>query len=439
MIQPNHVDFLLVGGTIVTMDADRNVFQNGAIAVKDSRIVWIGTMTPESNPFKPDQTLDVSGKVIIPGLVNTHGHWAMTLFRGLVDDLTLESWLDKIWKVEAAIISPETVIAGSELAMIEMIRSGTTCAADMYWHYTESCDSVRHAGFRMVNGPSFADIPGFEKRQDMNYKAAVDFLDRYQGDPLIHLCMQAHSTYTTNQRMLEDIVRITKERNIGFITHASESKGELELVRNKYGKTPIEVLASVGLLGEKTLLAHCVHLSDAEIEHLAATSTSVSHCPSSNLKLSSGIARVADMVRAGVNVSIGTDGPASNNDLDLFHEAQLAALVQKGITGDPTVLPAEKVFSMLTIDGARALGLGDRVGSLEVGKLADLAVIDFDSVNLTPCYNLYSHLIYGASPADVCHTMIHGKMVMQNRQMLTLEEEKVKSRVRQIAQQIRLI
>ena len=439
MIQPNHVDFLLVGGTIVTMDADRNVFQNGAIAVKDSRIVWIGTMTPESNPFKPDQMLDVSGKVIIPGLVNTHGHWAMTLFRGLVDDLTLESWLDKIWKVEAAIISPETVIAGSELAMIEMIRSGTTCAADMYWHYTESCDSVRHAGFRMVNGPSFADIPGFEKRQDMNYKAAVDFLDRYQGDPLIHLCMQAHSTYTTNQRMLEDIVRITKERNIGFITHASESKGELELVRNKYGKTPIEVLASVGLLGEKTLLAHCVHLSDAEIEHLAATSTSVSHCPSSNLKLSSGIARVADMVRAGVNVSIGTDGPASNNDLDLFHEAQLAALVQKGVTGDPTVLPAEKVFSMLTIDGARALGLGDRVGSLEVGKLADLAVIDFDSVNLTPCYNLYSHLIYGASPADVCHTMIHGKMVMQNRQMLTLEEEKVKSRVRQIARQIRLI
>jgi 5-methylthioadenosine/S-adenosylhomocysteine deaminase len=438
-MQPLNVDFLLVGGTIVTMDAYRNVIQNGILAVKDSKIIWIGTKNQESNQFKPAQTLDISDKVVIPGMVNTHGHWAMTLFRGLVDDLTLESWLAKIWKVEAAVISPETVIAGSELAMIEMIRSGTTCAADMYWHYTESCDSVRRAGFRMVNGPSFADIPGFEKRQDMNYKAAVDFLDRYQGDPLIHLCMQAHSTYTTNQRMLEDIVRITKERNIGFITHASESKGELELVRNKYGKTPIEVLDSVGLLGEKTLLAHCVHLSDAEIEHLAATNTSVSHCPSSNLKLSSGIARVADMVHAGVNVSIGTDGPASNNDLDLFHEALLAALVQKGITGDPTVLPAEKVFSMLTIDGARALGLGDRVGSLEVGKLADLAVIDFDSVNLTPCYNLYSHLIYSASPADVCHTMIHGKMVMQNRQMLTLEEEKVKSKVRQIAQQIRLI
>lgn len=438
-MQPLIVDFLLIGGTIITMDADRNVIQNGMIAVKDSKIVWIGTKYQEDGIFEPVQTLDISDKVVIPGLVNTHGHWAMTLFRGLVDDLTLESWLDKIWKVEAAVISPETVIAGSELAMIEMIRSGTTCAADMYWHFPESCDSARRAGFRVVNGPSFADIPGFEIRQDVNYKSAVNFLDRYQGDPLIHLCMQAHSTYTTNQRMLEDIVRITKERNIGFITHASESKGELELVRAKYGKTPIELLDSVGLLGEKTLLAHCVHLSDAEIEHLAETHTSVSHCPSSNLKLSSGLARVADMVQAGVNVSIGTDGSASNNDLDLFHEAQLAALMQKGVTGDPTVLPAEKVFSMLTIDGARALGLEDLVGSLEVGKLADLAVVDFDSINLTPCYNLYSNLIYAASPADVCHTMIHGKMVMQNRQMLTLDEEKVKSQVRKIAQQVRLI
>ncbi len=217
------------------------------------------------------------------------------------------------------------------------------------------------------------------------------------------------------------------------------SRGELELVRKKYGKSPIEVLDSAGLLGPKTLLAHCVHLSDADIERLAETHTSVSHCPSSNLKLSSGIARVADLVKSGVNVSLGTDGPASNNDLDLFNEAQLAALLQKGLTGDPTVLPAEEVFSMLTINGARALGLQDQVGSLEVGKLADLAVLDFDSVNLTPCYDLYSHLVYAAAPADVCHTMIHGKMVMQDRQMLTLDEEKVKFEVRRIAGQVRLI
>jgi 5-methylthioadenosine/S-adenosylhomocysteine deaminase len=438
-MQSIKADFLLVGGTIITMDPERRVIQNGAVAVKDSKIVWIGAFDPAGAPFDPAQTLDVSGKVIIPGLVNTHGHWAMTLFRGLVDDRPLESWLEKIWKVEAAIISAKSVVAGTELAMIEMIRSGTTCAADMYWLYSEAYEAVRCAGFRMVNGPSFADIPGFENRKDVNASAAEKFLERYQDDPLIHLRIQAHSAYTTNPGMLEDIARIMEERQVGFMTHASESKGELDLVRQKYGKTPIEVLDAVGLLGEKTLLAHCVHLSQAEIERLAETHTSVAHCPTSNLKLSSGIAPVAEMLRAGVNVAIGTDGAASNNDLDLLHEAQLAALVQKGVSGDPTVLPAEKVFSMLTIDGARAVGLADRVGSLEVGKLADLVAVNFDAANLTPCYNLYSHLIYAVSASDVCHTMIHGKLVMLDRHLLTLDEEKVKSEVGEIAQQVRLM
>jgi 5-methylthioadenosine/S-adenosylhomocysteine deaminase len=439
MTQPLKIDFLLLGGTIVTMDTERHVIQNGALAVKDSRIVWIGDIVQVGDQFEPAQKLDIHGKVVIPGLVNTHGHWAMTLFRGLVDDCPLEAWLEKIWKVEAAIVSAETVTIGTQLAMIEMIRSGTTCAADMYWHYPESFDAVIQAGFRMINGPSFALIPGFEDRNHQAYQAAIELLEQYKNEPLLHLYMQAHSTYMTNVKMLEDIAQIKQERNIGFITHAAESKGEMELVHQKYGKTPIEVLDSVNLLSNTTLLAHCVHLSDAEIERLAVTGTNVSHCPSSNLKLSSGIARVADMIRAGVNVSIGTDGPASNNDLDLFHEAQLAALVQKGVTGDPTVLPAEKVFSMLTIDGARAVGLEDQVGSLEVGKLADLAVIDFNAANLTPCFNLYSHFIYATSSADVCHVMIHGKMAMQNQQILTLDEEKIKSEVRRISQQIRLI
>jgi 5-methylthioadenosine/S-adenosylhomocysteine deaminase len=194
-----------------------------------------------------------------------------------------------------------------------------------------------------------------------------------------------------------------------------------------------------GLLGKRTLLAHCVHLSDPEIERLAETGTSVAHCPTSNLKLSSGVARVADMLSAGVNVALGTDGPASNNDLNLFQEAQLAALIQKGVTGNPTVLPAEKVVAMMTIDGARAVGLDDRLGSLEAGKLADITVLDFDSANLTPCYDLYSHLVYAASGSDVCHVIINGKLVMKDRQVLTLDEARVKSEVRQIAQEIRLL
>ncbi len=438
-IQPLAVDFLLTGGTIITMDAEQRILHNGVVVVKNGQIEWIGARDELGDRFDAAQTLDLSGKVLIPGLINAHGHWAMTLFRGLVDDRPLESWLQTIWKVEAAFVNAANVTVGSELAMVEMIRCGTTCAADMYWQYEETFESIRRAGFRLVNGPIFAEIPGFENRENVSYDSALELLDRYQNDPLIHLRIQAHSTYTTNLRILEDIARIAEDRHLGFITHASESKGELEIVKQKYGKSPIEVLDSVGLLGKDTLLAHCVHLSDREIERLASTGTSIVHCPSSNLKLSSGIARIADLLHAGVNVAIGTDGPASNNDLDLFHEAQLAALVQKGITGDPTVLPAEKVFAMLTIDGARAVGLADRIGSIEVGKLADLAVLDFDAVNLTPCYDLYSHLVYAASAADVCHVMVNGRLVMQNREMLTLDEERIKSQIRSVAQQIRLI
>ncbi|MBI9050830.1 MAG: amidohydrolase [Anaerolineaceae bacterium] len=438
-MQTLNVDTLFTNAIIITMDADHRIINNGMLAVKDASIVWIGTTDAQDIQFTCMQTLDLTGKVIIPGLINTHGHWAMTLFRGLVDDLRLEAWLEKIWQVEAAAINPQTVVTGSEFAVIEMLKAGTTCAADMYWQYFESFDAVKASGFRMVNGPSFADIPGFEHRRDVNYKAAVEFLDHYANDPLIHLCIQAHSTYMTNIQMLEDILRISNDKQIGFITHAAESEGELAQVQQKHGKRPIQVLDDMDLLGEKTLLAHCVHLTDEEIERLAETGTSVSHCVSSNLKLSSGIARIADMVKAGVNVSLGTDGPASNNDLDLLHEAQIAALVQKGITKDPTVLPAEQMFEMLTINGARAVGLSDKIGSLEVGKLADLAVLDFDAVNLTPYYDLYSHLIYAASSADFCHTMVHGKMMMQDRQILTLDEEKIKAEVRSIADKVRQI
>lgn len=432
------VDTLFTGGTLVTMDANRSIIEDGAAAVTDSRIVWVGKAS-EAEQFLPARRIDISGKVLAPGMVNAHGHWAMTLFRGLVDDRPLEDWLNTIWKVEGAFTSPQNVVAGANLAMIEMIRSGTTCAADMYWQFRETTEAARQAGFRMVNGPSFTEITGFKGQRSTTFDSAIDYLDRYQNDPLIHLCIQTHSTYTTNLEMLEDARRLAEERGLLFITHASESRAEVATVREKYGKSPIEVLDAAGLLGAHTLLAHCVHLTDEEIRRLAETGTSVAHCPSSNLKLASGIARVAELVKAGVNVSIGTDGAASNNDLDLFHEAQLAALVQKGITGDPTVLPAEKVFAMLTIDGARAVGLAQRLGSLEAGKLADMMVLDFNSPNLTPCYDIYSHLVYAVSAADVSDVMVNGKMLMRERALLTLDEAAIKAQVRGIARDIRLV
>jgi 5-methylthioadenosine/S-adenosylhomocysteine deaminase len=431
------IDLLLEHATLITMDARRQVILDGTLAIKDARILWLGPSAALPEHFLPAQRLDLTGMVAAPGMVNAHGHMAMTLFRGLVDDRPLEAWLQTIWKVEGQYTSPANVTAGAKLAMIEMIRGGTTCAADMYWQFRHTTEEARQAGFRIINGPSFTDITGFQGQKAVEYASAIEYLDQYRGDPLVQLCVQTHSTYTTNPQMMEDARRLSEERGLLFITHASESRAELVTVKQKYGgKTPIEVLDSAGLLGPRTLLAHCVHLSDAEIARLAETHTSVAHCPSSNLKLASGIARVAEMLKAGVNVAIGTDGPASNNDLDLLAEAQLAAMVQKGVSGDPAVLPAEQVFAMLTVDGARAVGMGDRLGSLEAGKLADVMVLDFSSPNLTPCYDLYSQLIYAAAAADVCHVLIHGKLVMRDRQMLTLDEREVKAEVRRIAGEI---
>lgn len=433
------VDFLFENGTLITMNPQHRIIPDGILAVKDANIVWVGNGKDPHPNFIPVHRIDLTGKVAAPGMINAHGHWAMTLFRGLVDDHPLEDWLKTIWKVEAVFTSPENVTAGSKLAMVEMIRGGTTCAADMYWQFRHTTEAARQAGFRIVNGPSFTDITGFKGQRSTEYAGAIEYLDRYRNDPLVQVCVQTHSTYTTNKSMMEDARRLSAERDLLFITHASESRAEVATVFEKYGKSPIQVLDEAGLLCERTLLAHCVHLTDAEIERLAETGTSVVHCPSSNLKLASGIARVADMLKAGVNVAIGTDGPASNNDLDLLAEAQLAAMVQKGVTGNPSVMPAEKVFSMLTIDGARAVGMSNRIGSLEEGKLADMMVLDFDSPNLTPCYDFYSQLIYAAAAADACHVMIHGKMVMQDRHLLSLDEASIKAQIRQIAQEIRLV
>lgn len=431
------IDELFEGCTVVTMDSKRRIIENAAVAVKGNQIFWVGRSSEIPLGWDVKQRINLTGKVMIPGLINTHGHWAMSLFRGYMDDDPLETWLLKAWKVEGAVVSPENVQAGSQLALAEMIRGGTTCAADMYWQYRTTTEEAIKAGFRIVNGPSFTEIAGYKGMKSTEYPEALEYLDRYSTQPLVRLCIQMHSTYTTTMDMMENARQILNDRGLLFITHASESKSEMQMVSQKYGKTPIEVLDDVGLLGPHSLLAHCVHLSTPEIGRLAETGSAVAHCPSSNLKLASGIARVADMVKAGVTVSIGTDGPASNNDLDMFHEAQLAAMVQKGITGDPTVLPAEEVFTMMTLGGARAIGMGDQLGAVEAGRLADLAVLDFNAAHLIPCYDLYSHLIYAASPADVCDVMINGRIVMRNRELLTFDEGDIKQRVRGVAEIVR--
>jgi 5-methylthioadenosine/S-adenosylhomocysteine deaminase len=437
--QSEHFDTLIYGATLLTMDSHRRIIQDCALGIRGEKIAWVGARSDLPEGIQARETLEMPGKVIMPGLINTHGHIAMTLFRGFVHDVALEGWLAKIWKVEAQTVSEENVEAGVELAMVEMLRSGTTSAADMYFQFPTVCQTTSRTGFRLFNGPSFAVIPGFEQKKNVYYEAALEMLDMVKGYPLVHACVQAHSTYTASLAMLEEIARIKTEKHLIFVTHAAESQGEIRQVHELYNQTPIEVLDKVGLLDQNTLLAHGVHLSDAELDLLADRGTSIAHCPQSNLKLASGIARVVEMQKRGINVSLGTDGCASNNDLDLFHEAQTAALVQKAIYKDPTVLPAEEVVAMLTINGARSFGLQDQLGSLEVGKLADLAVLDFDSANLTPCYDLYAHLVYSVSAHDVCHTMVNGRWLMRDRDLLTLDEAAIKAKVREIAKKIRSI
>ncbi len=434
---PQKVDLLITGGTIVTMDDNGHIYEDGAIAVNGSDIVFVGSRQDALQKLSAKETLNATGKVIMPGLVNSHTHAAMTLFRGLADDMNLEPWLQRIWAVERQYITAKNIRTGSELAFAEMIRSGTTTAADMYWQRDVTTKVAQKTGFRLVCGPSFIEFTGPDGiRPEERETVAHKYLSRYQNDPLISTCVQVHATYSVPTPLLEKARDIALAYNAIFITHASESQTEVKTIIKRYGKTPIEYLESLGLLGPKTLLAHGVHLRDDEIQLLARRQTSIAHCPESNLKLGSGIARVADMLAAGVNVCLGTDGAATNNDLDMWGEMKTAALLQKGANLNPTLLPASTALQMATIAGARALGLADKIASLEVGKRADLILINFDQPHLTPLYNLYSHLVYSINKSDVETVLINGQFVMRNRQLLTLDEAAIKSKTRQIAKNI---
>lgn len=434
LASPTAADILLTGATLVTMDQGHRVIENGALAIGGAKIAWIGTADQAEGQVQATRQLDLRGRVIIPGLVNAHSHLAMTLFRGLVDDMPLEAWLDRVWQVETAYATAEYCRVGTQLAVAEMIRGGVTCATDMYWQTVTNIEAATEAGFRLVNGPPMIGVEGpgggFSPELEDQMRA---YIEEHLADPLLRLAIQVHATYTCNDRMIDVAKRLASDYGVLFMTHASESRAEVANVTARYGRSPIEVLHDWGLLGPATLLAHCVHLRDDEIALLAETGTSVAHCPQSNLKIGNGVARVPAMLKAGVNVGLGTDGAATNNDLDMFDELRTAALIHKGTNGDPTLLPAEEAFALTTINGARAVGLGDQIGSLEVGKLADLAVLDLDGAHVTPVYNLYSHLCYAVDKHDVRDVFIHGRQVMADRELLTLDEAEIKAETRRIA------
>jgi 5-methylthioadenosine/S-adenosylhomocysteine deaminase len=435
--EKKHADIIIKGGAVVTMDDDLTIIEDGAIAIQGMEIAAIGIQSEIEAIYNGTQVIDADGQVVVPGLVNTHSHLAMTILRGIADDMKLEPWLEKIWKVEGEFATPENCRLGTQLALIEHIKGGATTTTDMYWHIEVTNDVAIEMGFRLVNGPIFIDFVGPDGVDPaQREKVARDFFETYEENPLVHPSVLAHSTYTVPDHLLRLCGELAQEFGAIFITHASESKGELEIVQKRYGKTAIEHLDALGLLTPHTLLAHCVHLRDDEIALLAERHTKVAHCPESNLKLGSGIARVPDMLRAGVTVGLGTDGAASNNDLNMWGEMRTAALIQKGISFNPTSLPASQAFRMATIEGAKALGLDHLIGSLEVGKRADIAIVDFQRTHLIPFYDYYSHLVYAVDRSDVRDVIINGQVVMRDRELTTIDDIAVLDQAREIREKI---
>jgi len=427
-----NVDVLIKGGTILTVDQKHRVIQDGAITITGDTISGVYSSDEIPQELVAGMVIQADGKVILPGLINAHSHLAMTLFRGFVEDLVLQQWLERVWKYEFSVLDDKAVKAGSKLALVEMIKNGITCAHDMYWHFEQTMEAAEEFGFRLLSGPPITGL-GDQAFDEMFAQArkTLAWLDSLE---FVYPIIQAHSTYTTTPKMMHTVREFKEEYEITFTTHASENQAEVETVLEQYQQTPIHLLASYDLLDESTLLAHCVVLDDEEIELLAETGTHVVHCPESNLKIGSGIAPIAAMLEKGINVCIGTDGAASNNDLDILGELKTAALLQKGSNRNPELLTTKQALEMGTINGAKAYRLENDLGSLEKGKKADLVIMNFDKPHLTPVHNPAANLIYSSGKSDVETVFINGKLQLENGRLTAIDEEQIMAEVRSISE-----
>jgi len=420
----NQADILVHNGTILTMDSQNNIIHNGMVAISDSTISYIGKGKKDAIKAKKD--LDTQGGLILPGLINSHTHAAMSLFRGLADDLPLMEWLHNyIFPVERK-MGADFVRVGTLLACAEMILSGTTTFCDMYLFEEEVAKAAKETGMRSVVGEVIYDFPSpnygtLEK--GFIYTEAL--IERWEKDPLINIAVEPHSLFTCGEELLRKANDLALKKGVPLILHLAETKEEVHEIEKRFRKRPVQHLKDLGLLGSHLIVDHCVHINKPEIELLAENNVCIVHNPESNMKLASGIAPVPDMIAKGITVGLGTDGCASNNNLDLFGEMDMAAKLHKVNNLNPTVMNAQTLVEMATIEGAKVLGLEKITGSLEVGKRADLIVIDTNKPHLVPMYNPYSHLVYAASGNDVIHSIIDGNIVMEDRRLLTLDVEDI--------------
>lgn len=433
------VDLIIQGDYVVSMDADGTVYKDAAIAVDKGLIIAIGTASEISSAYQSANTLQGDNRVVMPGLINGHSHAAMTLLRGVAEDMSLVEWLNNyIFPAEVKFVDADFVRIGTELACWEMIRGGTTTFVDMYYFPDVIASVVESCGMRALVAASVIDqlSPGAENAADSLAKGLA-FIDRWKDrNSRITPILGPHANYTLNAEQLREVRDAALEAGVAISMHISESPYELEYAKKTYGMTSIELLDSIDFFDVPTIGAHVVWPTEAEIQILAARKVGVIHNPTSNMKTAAGIAPITEMLQAGVRVGLGTDGAASNNDLDMWEEIRLAAFLQKVHQMDPEVLPANTVLTMATRGGAEAIGLGDSIGSLEVGKRADIIQVSFDDVHFVPTYDVIAHLVYVADEQDVTSVVVDGNVLMRDKEILTIDTARVKAEAVALATQI---
>ena len=429
---PKSIDLLLTNAIVLTMDEKFHQYEPGAVAVDGDCIVAAGPEDELKNQYTAKDNLDCGGKVLMPGLVNAHTHAAMTLLRGLADDLRLDVWLlGFMMPVEREFVSPDFVHLGTSLACIEFIRSGVTCFADMYYFEEEAAKATSEIGLRAMCSQTVLKFPTPDANSyEKALEASQDFIQRWKGHPLIVPSVAPHAPYTCTEDIIQATIEIATSNDVPLHIHLAETAIEVENSKEEHGMAVIPYVEKHNLFDAKVLAAHCVHVGIDEIHTLHKHKAGVAHNPSSNLKLASGFAPVTEMLEVGLDVGIGTDGPASNNDLDMFEEIRLAALVAKGSSGDPTVVPARTALAMATRLGAKALHMGDITGSLEPGKRADLILVDISPLHNAPRFQrdpegVYAQLVYASKATDVTDVMVNGQWLMREQRLLTIEEDEL--------------
>ena len=436
-------DLLLTNAVVLTMNDQFSLYEPGAVAILGDHILAVGREADLLAAIQPAQVHDCGGKVLMPGLINAHTHVPMTLLRGLADDLRLDVWLmGYMMPVERQFVSPDFVRLGTQLACAELIRSGVTCFADMYYFEDHVARATAQAGMRAVCSQTVLKFPAPDARDfEESLEITRQFLQDWKDHPLIIPSVAPHAVYTCTQEILTRAAALAAEFDVPLHTHIAETAAEVENNRNAYDMPVVPYLKKQNLFEAKVLAAHCVHIDEGEIRTLKHHHVGVAHNPSSNLKLASGFAPVQKMLEAGLDVGIGTDGPASNNDLDMFEELRLAAFLAKGVTGDPTALPASQALAMATRMGANALHIGQLTGTLEVGKRADLILVDIAPLHNAPRFRrdgdgLYAQLVYATHATDVTDVMVNGQWLMRERRLLTLDEAELLRQAQEYAQRI---